>query len=92
MDRRKGAQHKRSEGRAWFAPKTIGYGAGLPIAWEGWALLIGYLVIVLALTWLAERSLLVFLSLFTTLTFAFALIVRKTTRGGWRWRSGKETD
>ncbi len=22
---------------AWFAPKRYGYGAGLPIAWQGWA-------------------------------------------------------
>ena len=27
----------------WFAPKRFGYGAGLPIAWQGWALIIGRL-------------------------------------------------
>ena len=23
--------------KPWFAPKRFGYGAGLPIAWQGWA-------------------------------------------------------
>ena len=26
----------------WFAPKRYGYGTGLPIAWQGWALLAAY--------------------------------------------------
>ena len=29
------------EDGAWFAPKRYGFGAGLPIAWQGWALLLG---------------------------------------------------
>ena len=28
---------------AWFQPKRFGYGAGWPIAWQGWALRGGYL-------------------------------------------------
>jgi len=71
-----------SDGPEWFAPKRYGYGSGLPIAWQGWALLIGYLVLVLALTPLAERSLIAYLSLVVTLTAAFMLICKKTTRGG----------
>jgi hypothetical protein len=31
---------------AWFSPKRLGYGSGLPIAWQGWALILTYLVIV----------------------------------------------
>ena len=27
-----------SDGPEWFAPKRFGYGAGLPISWQGWAL------------------------------------------------------
>ena len=52
-----------SDGPKWFAPQTHGYGSGLPIAWQGWAIL-----------------------------SVFLLIVKKTTRGGWRWRSGKEIE
>ena len=31
-----------SEGPEWFAPKRYGYGAGLPITWQGWAIVLGY--------------------------------------------------
>ena len=31
----------RDEG-VWFAPKRYGFGAGLPVAWQGWALLAAY--------------------------------------------------
>lgn len=79
-----------SNGPEWFAPKRFGYGSGLPIAWQGWAVLIGYLVIVLALTPLAKRSLVAHLSLVLTLTALLMLICKKTTRGGWRWRSGPD--
>ena len=26
----------------WFAPKRFGYGAGLPIAWQGWVVMAAY--------------------------------------------------
>ena len=29
------------DGPEWFAPKRYGYGAGLPIAWQGWAVIVG---------------------------------------------------
>jgi hypothetical protein len=29
----------------WFAPKRFGYGAGPPIAWQGWALILGFCAI-----------------------------------------------
>jgi hypothetical protein len=32
-----------SERPEWLASKRFGYGAGLPVAWQGWALLLGYL-------------------------------------------------
>ena len=37
-----------SEGPEWFAPKRYGLGTGLPIRWQGWALLIGFGAAVLA--------------------------------------------
>ena len=37
--------HKFFEEGDWFAPKTLGYGAGWPIAWQGWALLASYLCV-----------------------------------------------
>ena len=38
-----------SEGPEWFAPKRYGYGAGPPIAWQGWALTIGFIAVAVAL-------------------------------------------
>ncbi|WP_243403462.1 MULTISPECIES: hypothetical protein [Bacteria] len=35
---------------AWFAPKRFGYGAGLPIAWQGWAVLVAYLAVVIGVS------------------------------------------
>ena len=44
--------------REWFAPKRFGYGAGWPIAWQGWALVGGYLALVLlTVTLLEDRPL-----------------------------------
>lgn len=42
---------------AWFAPKRLGYGAGLPIAWQGWLLLGGHVAVILGGTWLFQRRL-----------------------------------
>jgi hypothetical protein len=48
--------HKFFEDGDWFAAKRYGYGAGLPIAWQGWALLAAYMGAVLVLCLLAERG------------------------------------
>ena len=75
----------------WFAPKRYGLGSGLPIAWQGWALTFAYLAVVGgAGVLLAERSPWAFGSIILTATAIFLLIVARTTRGGWRWRWGKE--
>ena len=31
------------DGPEWFAPKRYGYGAGLPISWQGWAVTLGFM-------------------------------------------------
>jgi hypothetical protein len=36
-------------GEYWFPKKTFGYGWSLPITWQGWAVLITYFVIIIAL-------------------------------------------
>ena len=47
-----------SDGPEWFAPKRYGYGAGLPITWQGWALTVVFLAVSigLAFTSLSGRS------------------------------------
>ena len=74
----------------WFAPKRYGFGSGLPISWQGWAITILYVATVLGLTvWLKDRppQLLAAIALPTV---AFIFICARTTRGGFRWRWGGE--
>ena len=85
--------HKFLEEGDWFAAKRYGYGAGLPIAWQGWALLAAYMGAVLVLCLLAERGWPQNVGAFAgiaVLTVAFVVIVHRHTRGGWRWRWGAD--
>ncbi len=74
----------------WFAPKRYGYGAGLPIAWQGWAVLLGYLVLVGLGSAFMRHSTVAYLSAVSILTAVFLVICARTTKGGWRWRWGQE--
>jgi hypothetical protein len=50
----------------WFAPKSHGYGTGLPISWQGWLLFLGFLLaVVVGGMVLAPRSVLAYLALVT---------------------------
>jgi len=75
----------------WFAQKRYGFGAGLPIAWQGWLISLAYVGIVTGSAYLvAERSPWAFGSIVVAATGIFMLIAANTTRGGWRWRWGEE--
>lgn len=72
--------------KPWFPVKRFGYGAGLPIAWEGWLVLLSYLV-----------AMLLSGVLFPILGFAITAILLTTlvlyiaytrTDGEWRFRNG----
>lgn len=74
----------------WFAPKRYGYGAGLPISWQGWALLIGFVAVALGTGFLfGERPLILF-AIVIPATVALIAIASRTTRGGWKWRWGDD--
>ena len=48
------------DGPEWFAPKRYGYGSGLPIAWQGWAVMAALSLMVAAacrIRFSAERPL-----------------------------------
>jgi len=85
---------KANDDEYWFMPKRYGYGAGLPIAWQGWAVLGVYIAAMIGLGLMipdqrgAVQSGLAGLMLF--LTIALIEITRRRTRGGWRWRWGDE--
>jgi hypothetical protein len=75
-----------SEGE-WFAPKKLGYGSGLPIAWQGWAITILYsaTMIVVAVALMRQHPAIA-IAVIVPLTLAFMLICARHTRGGWKWR------
>lgn len=75
----------------WFAPKRYGFGAGLPIAWQGWALLGGFILAILLLCWLLlPEAPETFVAIALILGGAFAILAARKTRGGWRWRWGND--
>jgi hypothetical protein len=78
---------------AWFAPKRYGYGAGLPIAWQGWALLAGYIVVMLDPTPLLEWDPIlgtgIAAAVWIVATALVLVVAKRKTRGGWRLRIGE---
>ena len=73
----------------WFLPKRFGYGAGLPIAWQGWALLVIYpAALLLAGSLLMQRHPMLFAGVAIMLTIPLLIVSAQHTRGGWRWRWG----
>ena len=74
-----------SDPKPWFAAKRYGYGAGLPIAWQGWALLAGLGELLVP----AQTALFILLVAFATGLLIW--ISARRTRGGWRWRWGERS-
>lgn len=91
---RPGPPQQPEDDGAWFAEKTYGYGAGLPIRWQGWTVLAAY-VAALAPIGLLDRMhgaaprIAAFVLLILS-TVALVQVCRKKTRGGWKWRWGGE--
>lgn len=76
--------------KAWFAPKQYGLGSGLPIAWQGWVLLLAYFAIISATAILLEGNGWLQAAIMVPATVALLIICARTTRGGWRWRWGSK--
>ena len=73
----------------WFAPQRYGFGAGLPIAWQGWAVIAAFVgVVAIAGLVLDGKPALQATIVFPAL-IGLSIIAAKTTRGGWRWRWGE---
>jgi hypothetical protein len=79
-----------SDQSEWFAPKRYGYGAGLPISWQGWVVLLAYLAIVCVVAAKLRDKPLVTIAIVIPLTTVLLVITARTTRGGWRWRWGED--
>lgn len=78
---------EQSNDGAWFLPKRLGYGAGLPIAWQGWVMLLLHVAVIIGGSLLLAHR--------PPAMIGWALIAgllpmplyAAKTRGGWKWRS-----
>jgi hypothetical protein len=80
---------KRKERDIWFPAKKFGYGWGLPITWQGWVVLLSYLLLIVGgsfiLTGSPQKTKLFFM-LALTLTIIFVYICyKKGEKPKWRW-------
>ncbi len=73
--------------KPWFAAKRYGYGSGLPLRWQGWAVLAVYGVLLVAAIKLL--GVMLKLAVIVAATLILAVICARRTEGGWRWRWGK---
>lgn len=72
----------------WFEPKRRGYGASWPCAWQGWALLATSSTSTLAATLAREnRANIRPLVVVVPILIFTILLMKRHTRGGWRWRT-----
>ncbi|MCW0198622.1 hypothetical protein [Sphingopyxis sp.] len=74
------------DSRPWFRPKNRGYGTGLPITWQGWALLAAHIALIAGVSVLL-RGQPAMMTIFVILAALAPLpLYRAKTEGGWRWR------
>lgn len=74
--------------RYWFPAKTYGWGWGWPSAWQGWAVLVGYLLLLSGATWLFPpgKSMSGFVASVSGLSaMLVAICWLKGEPPGWRW-------
>ena len=75
-----------SDDPEWFAAKRFGYGAGLPISWQGWLVTVIYLSVAIGGAIVFANQPLALIGILGPATAVFIFITSRTTRGGWRWR------
>jgi hypothetical protein len=76
----------------WFRAKRYGYGAGLPMAWQGWVLTAAHLAAIAVVAYALKDSLFAMVPLLMIVTFAPLSIYKGRTEGGWKWRNGDALD
>ncbi|MEY4270212.1 MAG: hypothetical protein RLZZ58_1428 [Pseudomonadota bacterium] len=78
----------------WFRQRRYGLGAGLPIVWQGWALVAAYLGVVagigLATNFGSAKVPTGSIIALLVATGIFVTVAQNHTEGGWRWHWGDE--
>jgi hypothetical protein len=73
----------------WFAPKRYGLGSSLPIAWQGWVVLLIYIAAVIGAFFMFGEGNAATYAVAVIATAILLVVTARTTRGGWRWRWGE---
>ncbi len=76
--------------RPWFRAKRFGFGAGLPIAWQGWVLLAAHAAIIMGLVRLFHGQTVGQIVILLVAALIPMPLYRARTEGGWHWRSGRD--
>jgi hypothetical protein len=79
-----------NDSKPWFRQKSYGYGAGLPIAWQGWALLAFHIALILGLALLLEHKSAALIAAIIAAAILPLPLYAARTEGGWRWRWGDD--
>ena len=74
----------------WFNPHFYGMGTGWPIAWQGWALSVAMIASVLVAWWLFGEDDPRALAIIIPAIVGYLVVAARTTKGGWRWRWGRD--
>ena len=77
-----------NDSKPWFGQKSFGYGAGLPIAWRGWALLGAHIALMLGLALILRDHPIALVAAVIAAAFLPMPLYAARTEGGWRWRWG----
>jgi high-affinity Fe2+/Pb2+ permease len=72
----------------WFHAKLFGFGWGMPASWQGWVVLVLYLVLVIAAALFAPTE--TRLPVIFLLTAMFIIVVVFTGERPAKWRWGKD--
>lgn len=78
--------HLLFDNRAWFRPKSRGYGTGLPIAWQGWVMVALHIALITGIAVLLQGRPLLLTFAVIAAGLAPLPIYRARTEGGWKWR------
>ena len=74
--------------KIWFEAKEYGYGAGLPASWEGWAVFIGYFVLLGAGLFIFLQNGIGYYLLFLSVITVLLVVIMAWKSPKWRWRWG----
>lgn len=78
--------------RPWFRAKSRGYGTGMPIAWQGWAMMAAHVALITGVVMLLREQPIGMVAATMVVGILPLPLYHAKTEGGWRWRWGTKAD